>query len=127
MSARPKATVRFLRFHRENPHVYHALVELTRDARRQLGGQLTIKFVYEGLRYTMYKETSGDPYKLSNSFTAFYARLIMHSVPDLRGVFMLRPSVADNDGRLTHADQVALWEEAQQDNGWLEEAARAIG
>jgi hypothetical protein len=122
--SRPTPTVKFLRFHRENPHVYRDLVVLTRDTRSQLGAQLSIKFVYEGLRWKTYTETTGDPYKLSNSFTSFYARLLMHCNPDLRGVFTLRPSVADEEALLIDADQLDFWPEARRDDGWLEDAAR---
>ncbi len=126
MSTRPKTTVKFLKFNRDNPHVYRELTRLTHTAKGHRGGQISIKLVYEGLRWETYTQTNGDPYRFSNSFTAYYARLIMHLNPDLRGVFTLRPSVADEDACLVDADQIALWHEAQRNDGWLEEAARAV-
>lgn len=125
-TSRPKATVRFLKFNRDNPAVFLGLVDITREVKRLRGGQLSIKLCYEGLRFRSYMETTGDPYRLSNSFTAFYARLIMHRCEDLRGVFVLRPSVADDTATLVDARQITLWAEAQRDNGWLQEAAHDL-
>jgi len=126
MSTRPPATVRFLRFHRENPRVFHLFVRFSRDAKTALGTPIGINLVTERVRWETSVVTTGDAHKLNNNFAPFYARLIMHSQPDLRGAFTTRRSVADEDGRPVHEDQAALWAEAERDNGWLEDAARAV-
>ena len=127
MTTRPRATVRFLKFNRENPHVYHLFVRFTREAVSRWGsGVVGIRGVIDRARWEPGLQTTGRPYKLHENFSPFYARLIMYLNSDLQGVFTLRQSVADDPGRQTHPDQGALWEEAQQDNGWLEEAARAV-
>ena len=88
-----------------------------------------MQLVLERARWEMYVPTIGnatDPYKLNNDYAAFYARLIMHTCPDLRGVFVTRSSVADSGLEAVDSDQATLWPEAQRDDGWLEEAARVV-
>ena len=53
--------------------------------------------LYEVLRWEYYlNTTSDDEYKLSNSYRAFYARLIMQNEHDLEGIFNTKQSIADN-------------------------------
>lgn len=86
---------RFADFHSHNPHVYDALVELAREARRiNRTAKLGIGMLFEVLRWQTFLETKGetprDGYKLNNVFRSRYARLIMERNPDLRGVFDTR-------------------------------------
>lgn len=82
----------FLRFDRQNPHVYRLLVRLAREWVRSTGGKsLGIKALYERARWEVGITTDGDDdYTLNNNYTAFYARKIMENEPDLRGLFALR-------------------------------------
>ena len=93
-----KLTKKFEEFHANNPHVYEALVALARRFReRRRDAQTGIGMLYEVLRWEYYlNTTSDDEYKLSNSYRAFYARLIMQNEPDLEGIFNTKQSIADN-------------------------------
>ena len=127
MTGQPQTAGEFLRYLRSNLHIYRLLVEVTREARRRRGGQVGIELVLERARWERHLATNGDaPYRLPNAHAAYWARLIMHMNPDLRGVFALRPSKADNSAPLTDSGQLRFWPEAQRDDGWLEEAARAV-
>jgi hypothetical protein len=94
-----KLAIKFEVFHASNPHVYAALVTLARRFRtKNKSAQTGIGMLYEVLRWEYYLATdSEDDYKLSNSYRAFYARLIMQNEPDLEGIFNLKRSVADNE------------------------------
>jgi hypothetical protein len=124
MSARPKATVRFLRFHRENTHVYRLFEGFTREMVGALGKPIAMMLVLQRTRWEYIIDTTGDDFRLNNNYAPFYARLLMYRCPDLIGAFNLRRSVAD-DASLFDPDQLPLWESAHDDT-WLEEAARAI-
>ena len=90
------STDKFVEFHRENPHVYRVLVSLAREWVARSGNhKLGIKTLYERARWEIAMTTSDDDYKLNNTWTAFYARLIMQQEPDLAGLFDLRASEAD--------------------------------
>lgn len=87
---------RFWAFHQENPHVYVALRRFALEAiatthRRRL----SINLLFERLRWYTEIETQGDPFKVNNTFRAWYARLLMRQEPALAGVFETRRSDAD--------------------------------
>jgi hypothetical protein len=94
----PEASIaqRFARFHADNPQVYSMLVSLARDLRTRRPRKLGIKMLFEVLRWQYYVQTDTDEeYKLSNDFTAPYARLIMEREPDLQGAFNTKRSQVD--------------------------------
>lgn len=81
----------FWAFHRANPRVYGALVRLAREARSSGAGKLGMKSLFEVLRWERGVSTRDwSGFKLNNNYTSYYARLIMHNEPDLRGVFEIR-------------------------------------
>lgn len=89
---------RFLAFHEANPQVYAKLRDLALEAlrspklrRRRFG----IAAVFERLRWWSEVESEGDPYRLNNSYRAFYARLLMDQEPALRGFFSTREKKTD--------------------------------
>lgn len=81
----------FARFHRENPHVYGALVEL---ARRWIATHpdrvCGIGMLYEVARWKLALRTRGEPLALNNNYRAFYARLMMERERELESVFRTR-------------------------------------
>jgi hypothetical protein len=87
---------KFETFHRENPHVYRTLVALAREwVRTTRRTEIGIAMLYERVRWEIAIATSDPDFKLTNSYRAFYARLIMQRESDLRGLFTTRSSVAD--------------------------------
>lgn len=80
---------RFEAFHEANPHVYAHLRRLALDARRK-GRQVGIKMLYEVLRWQYAMSTTDDDFKLNNSYTSFYARLLMQQEAELAGYFETR-------------------------------------
>ena len=80
----------FLDFHRLNPHVYEELVELTWELSRKGVQRVGIKMLFEVLRWKHLLHTSGDTFKLNNSFHSYYSRLIMLNEPGLNGIFETR-------------------------------------
>lgn len=87
---------RFEQFHADNPEVYRVLVRLAREwinrtGRRHLGiGALT-----ERTRWEIAIATNDPDYKINNNYRAYYARLMMLQERDLRDIFDLRESEAD--------------------------------
>lgn len=72
---------RFAEFHRINPHVADALETLAAQwlARHQRVGT---KALMERLRWESGIATEGDAYRLNNSFTSHYARLLIDRHPE---------------------------------------------
>jgi hypothetical protein len=88
---------KFLLFHKLNPTVYMRLKAFVLKWRHEKLKKAGAKFYVEGLRWQMYFETN-DPnyfYKLCNSYTAFYARMLMVDGVVPIGFFEIRQSRAD--------------------------------
>lgn len=87
---------RFESFHRSNPHVYRTLVSLAREYINRTGQRrIGIKSLYEVARWQLQLESSDGEFNLNNSYTAYFARLIMAQERDLADIFELRHSLAD--------------------------------
>lgn len=105
---------KFQEFHAEHPEVYAHLVRLARTAHQKGRTKLGIKMLYEVVRWNVWLETGTKP-KLSNSYHARYARLIMRQEADLNGIFDLRelreclPKNEDEDDDLTHYIDPAIF------------------
>jgi hypothetical protein len=80
---------RFEAFHMLNPHVYKNLVHMVQDDFNAGVGHMSIQFYMESLRRGAIR-TSGDKWKINNSYGAFYARKIMSEYPHLQGYFEIR-------------------------------------
>jgi hypothetical protein len=83
----------FERFHAENPNVYAELERLAFKLKVKGIERWGIKALWEVLRYELAINTNAPvgTYKLNNSFTAHYARLLMERNPeDLAGFFETR-------------------------------------
>lgn len=90
-------TERFMAFHVANPHVLDALEALA-DQWLSRHSKVSVKALVERLRWESGISTHGDPYRLNNSWTAFYARLLVER----------RPQWADCiEFRLAHAEALA--------------------
>lgn len=89
--------IRFEAFHAANPHVYEVLCDLSRQWLASGKTRLGVKALFEGARWELGLRTvtADGEYKLSNDYTAYYARLLIHNEEDLAGLFDLRASEAD--------------------------------
>jgi hypothetical protein len=81
----------FWEFHRANPQVYRelerrALALHARYPQRRFG----IALLYEAMRFSSLMETTGDPWKLNQSWRSRYARLLVEKRPELAGWITMR-------------------------------------
>lgn len=81
---------RFESFHALNPHVYDALIVLASHYRALGRTRISMRFLFECLRMNRAIETVGDDFKLNNSFTSRYARMVAEREPNLGALFELR-------------------------------------
>lgn len=86
---------RFEQFHTDNPQVYEALVKFAREAKKAGKNKLGVKLLVERARWElMFYTKTDDGFKINNSFTSRYARLIMEQEDDLKEFFDLRRTLA---------------------------------
>jgi len=81
---------RFWRFHEANPQVYRQLRRLAFEAVRKGRNKIGMKMLFEVLRWEVWMQTEGEDWKLNNSYTSRYARLLMDQERDLAGLFETR-------------------------------------
>lgn len=78
-------------FHREHPDVWQRLEQLLEEWKRETGGRRCgMKMLWETLRF---RTGLGDPsaaWRLSNNYTALYARLVAVRRPDLAEMLQYR-------------------------------------
>lgn len=81
---------RFAVFHRANPHVYVHLRNDALDLVRRGRTRVSMKMLFEVLRWSALKVRPDGDYKLNNDYTSRYARLLSDTVTELTGVFAFR-------------------------------------
>lgn len=84
---------RFKSFNEGNPHVYRAICILARDLVSKGATRLGMKMLFEYLRVSSIR-TNGREFKLNNSYTSRYARLVVEQEADLAPRFELRRNLA---------------------------------
>lgn len=86
---------RFEAFHRANPHLLPLLRDMALAMKAQGFKRCGMKMLFEKLRWEYYVRTTGKKYKLTNTFTAYYARLVMLWCPSLDGFFRVNMQPAE--------------------------------
>ena len=87
-------------FHANNPTILLELRRLALQLKDAGHRKYSIKGLFEVLRFNAAIRTTGKKYKLNNTLTPFYARLLMETEPRLKGFFNTRKSASEgsNDG-----------------------------
>jgi hypothetical protein len=95
-------------YHSDNPHVFTQLAGLALSVYAAGRRRLSINALFERLRWETMLSTTGDDYKLNNSYRADYARMLMREYPQLAGFFETRTLKAPRQGdMLANAEAAA--------------------
>lgn len=78
------------RFHEQNPEVFQLFARFALEAARAGRRRIGAKAVWERIRWENPVATNGKPYRLNNSFTAWYARRFVVEYPQHRRLFEMR-------------------------------------
>lgn len=89
-----KVRERFLKYHRDNPHVYDLFKEYARKVREDGLKKFSARGVFDILRWRVAFETKGE-FKVGNDVSPYYARMLIHEDPTFAPFFTLRQSDAD--------------------------------
>jgi|TARA_Y100000052_G_C2924379_1_gene70335 hypothetical protein len=74
-------------WHKKNPHVYELFKKFTLIAIDRGHKEMSAWLIVNRIRWETSVETSGNDFKISNDFIAYYARLFMHDYPQYEGFF----------------------------------------
>ena len=81
---------KFWKFHKNNPQVFNQLVTMCKDAQQARRKKIGIGMLFEVLRWNSMLDTSGDDFKLNNSYRSRYARILEQEHPEFIGLFEKR-------------------------------------
>lgn len=82
---------RFTKFNRNNPKVYELFKKFCLEAIKKGRKKLGSKMIIERIRWHASVETTDEEFKISNDYTAHYARLFMRDYPDQYELFNTKP------------------------------------
>ena len=85
----------FERFHKDNPHILSAIVELGRKAKRMGHLQYGMHALMQIVRWEIQTTTNDPHFKINNNFSSRYARLIVEKYPEFEGFFQMRELTAE--------------------------------
>lgn len=77
-------------YHAENPQVFDLFKRYAIMAKDKGFKNFSAKAIFERLRWHYNIETVGDPFKLNNNYTAYYARKLMTEDIRFDGFFHIR-------------------------------------
>lgn len=87
---------RFTEFHNANPHIYAEIVKRVESLKLAGVTRIGIAMIFEAMRYDHMVRTQGEPWKLNNTFRAYFVRLLLRERPDFEGLIETRRSRADD-------------------------------
>jgi hypothetical protein len=77
-------------WHKENPDVYRLFDKFTREAISRGHRRLSAWLIINRVRWETSIVTTGNDFKISNDFIAFYSRLFMALNPEYKGFFQVK-------------------------------------
>lgn len=80
----------FLAFDEKYPEVFERLKTMALALKDRGFEHYGIRVLWEQVRYQNDIKTTGEPYKLCDHMTSFFARKMMAEVPELDGFFEIR-------------------------------------
>lgn len=81
---------RFAAFHRANPWIADRLEQMTDELVAAGRARVGVGMLFEVLRWQSQRATTGDPFRLNNSYRSRYARLLIERRPSWAHLFELR-------------------------------------
>lgn len=82
----------FRHFHMNNPHIYELFKRFTFEVRDAGLSHYSARAVFDRIRWWTMVETVGEPFKISNNHSPYYASMFMREFPEMRGFFRTKLS-----------------------------------
>lgn len=80
----------FAEFHAENPAVYQMFKKYFFELYTSGARKTSAKLITERVRWESMIKTNGEPYKINNNFTSYYARLFIKDFSSFKDCFETR-------------------------------------
>lgn len=95
-------SARFIAFHRENPVVFKLFKRFALMAIFRGWKNYSSDAIMHRLRWHLDIETTGEPFKINNNFTPYYARLFELAQPEHEGFFRKRKLISADKAPYEH-------------------------
>jgi hypothetical protein len=89
------AETRFAEYHEANPEVYEWFKKFAFEKIRRGATHIGAKAIFERIRWESPVNAAGDPFKINNIFTPYFARKFMQDFQQHAGIFETRRAKAD--------------------------------
>jgi hypothetical protein len=84
-------------WHKKNPHIWLEFQEQTHELIKSGVKKSSAWLVINKMRWDHAIKTSGDDFKISNDFIAYYARMFRAKNPDHQEFFTIKPLKSERD------------------------------
>lgn len=84
-------------WHKENPQVWDYFEKFSLEAVKRGRKKISHWLIINRIRWEVYMETTGDEFKISNDYIAFYARLWRAKYPEHKELFNIKRMIGEND------------------------------
>jgi len=78
-------------YHRENPMVWEYFKKFSFEAIAKGRSRISHWLIINRIRWEVYIVTTGEEFKISNNYIAFYARLWQQTFPKHKDLFYTKP------------------------------------
>lgn len=86
-----RATVdAFRTYHQTHPEIFQLFAKYAYEMRKTGRKKYSAKTIMERIRWHCDVQERGQEFKINNSYTAMYARLLVHKIPEFSGFFEFR-------------------------------------
>ena len=82
-------------WHKENPKVWEYFEKFSLEAIERGRAKVSHWLIINRIRWEVYFETTGDDFKISNDFIAFYARLWKARYPQYKDLFTTKKMIGE--------------------------------
>jgi hypothetical protein len=81
---------RFNKYHEENPHIWEEIQQRTKEQIGRARARGSMRDLFGHLRWYSGLRTTGDRWKLNNSYCSFYTRMWNNKYPGFADFYELR-------------------------------------
>ena len=86
-----KTKLKWWAWHKKNPRVWVLFQKFTLEAIRSGRKHYSHWAIMQRIRWETDIVTKGNPFKISNDFIGYYARYFIHSYPEHKDFFRIKP------------------------------------
>jgi hypothetical protein len=85
----------FNQWHKDNPYIWKYFERFALEAVQKKRTKISHWLIINRIRWEVYIVTTGEDFKISNDFIAFYARLWREKYPEYKDLFNIKRMIGE--------------------------------